>query len=1256
MEFQLIQYVRARQAGIAQSPKICLFLGAGADIGAGGLTFQQLKKNWYIDILRRGVHFEHSEDEIDAHFQQHLQKVPHEERGLLIQAMFKKSATGDPSDAYKILALLIKSGGIDAVLTTNFDTMLERASDLLGGRSFDVYAPGIAKPFRTEKGNFPYIGCPYIKLHGDLRSGVVTVLTQEEIDNEKYDVDIIDLTNQILASHMLVIAGYSGWDKALAEIIGKSVKENKHKVFWCNPSPPHIDSYLWKNLPEDRISYIKANFLEAIAMLARSRFERPFEIQSTTPTFIKPLFHWRLEHAKHEFIKEYASHKGIDCTRLLVRRAHAEKSLHSFITSHSEKNLAVVVGPSGMGKTTLGVRLAINQPSNTCVLLIKGKNYAHDIGLERMVLSYAGITSPDTINLLSFANWLSNEGLRLIIYLDALNESSSLERECLQSMKNIARTCYALHGHNALRFVVTMRHELWECLLRDLDKYLLSQVLWNEGNKSDVIVPISLDRFTDNELSLALNNYIDGKILPPDYASLLAKEREYLRDPYLFGMITQESGGGGVQYINSSDLMNILYMNKLKSVATNCSAGVLFQVLIKLAAQAFLSGTSSLRETDVLQLLPTDIAHVVLNALVENRFLAKGTQGMYHFAHDTIFHFFLAKAMRGGYGLPYLETFEDLSLFIKEFSDNNQVMSAAYLLFIEELASYIRLIDQAQQLLNSFYPSILNEQIFIFSKKILLTAANEYFYRNFSYKEGDERSKRFDENLRALLSYCEHVIRHCTEKESSSLQLKTVIQMASMLEIKKAVSLIAIALDANDYQSVVEAQIYIVDCLSHELLTNSSIDNILSCDSFAAYLGENLVIPPWEKICRLLLLVSSLGRDNTHEKEYTRIQPLFLDAFMQLVNGMYVTKQDLTAIINSIYRNLDRYLFNAKEEEFRQFFSNQGRNCFIHIIDKLSNKACLDKDDLIAIQPYTRSLQYPLEFNFLNIIFCISAHNNFNNTLSVWEEWTNAFDDASHPEEVDFYVGVLKFIFITTNQFELHKMEILITRILKSMPSVLQYLPGLWRGERRGFSNHFDMIFEDGFNPISAYFNLKASTIRQTMTLNEFEKTDIMRQKDLRTVAPFYADALEGYLAHQEIHKALVVIQGFGNTIASIPEIGLSFLRELAGSRIPMVRQAVVRLLKEAYARHPAQTRKFLELVRGSFDEEELRSIQAALDPRLGCRKLSGAEWARILRFILFEVPGGQESILKSMHIFCTSNSMNEAALAIIELLGIYAS
>lgn len=96
------------------SKKICLFLGAGADISSGGKIFSTLKKE-IIDNYSNYVSEGLDQQEIDSVFEEIIDSKEHS-REILLEAINSNSSKAI-SDGYKIMALLAKYGFIETIIT-----------------------------------------------------------------------------------------------------------------------------------------------------------------------------------------------------------------------------------------------------------------------------------------------------------------------------------------------------------------------------------------------------------------------------------------------------------------------------------------------------------------------------------------------------------------------------------------------------------------------------------------------------------------------------------------------------------------------------------------------------------------------------------------------------------------------------------------------------------------------------------------------------------------------------------------------------------------------------------------------------------------------------------------------------------------------------------------------------------------------------------------------------------------------------------
>src|SRR5829696_6012853 len=149
---------------VAHKTKVCLLLGAGADIGSGGLTFAELKRQAVKEFAKRHLFDVTSGEQIQEQFEDFFRRLQPDDRALLVEALFRGMQSLDPSDGYKLLVLLAEAGGVDAVVTTNFDVMLEAAQSQLGRDAFQVFAPGFARPYLLSHERIELPKRPYLKL------------------------------------------------------------------------------------------------------------------------------------------------------------------------------------------------------------------------------------------------------------------------------------------------------------------------------------------------------------------------------------------------------------------------------------------------------------------------------------------------------------------------------------------------------------------------------------------------------------------------------------------------------------------------------------------------------------------------------------------------------------------------------------------------------------------------------------------------------------------------------------------------------------------------------------------------------------------------------------------------------------------------------------------------------------------------------------------------------------------------------------
>lgn len=185
------------------------------------------------------------------------------------------------------------------------------------------------------------------------------------------------------------------------------------------------------------------------------------------------------------------------------------------------------------------------------------------------------------------------------------------------------------------------------------------------------------------------------------------------------------------------------------------------------------------------------------------------------------------------------------------------------------------------------------------------------------------------------------------------------------------------------------------------------------------------------------------------------------------------------------------------------------------------------------------------------------------------------------------------------------------------------YRPGLARGERRGFADLFDRIFEDGFGVIYPYGILRPSRRRRSMGAAAYAK---VASKPGDVPLPMYTHWLEAFLRDGRVEEGLQLVQAIAGVIVPWPYEGLAALRPAIGHADPRVRRAVIRVLAEAYNRHPTETMRFLRGAGVAIGDDELLEIKVRSDARVGRRQVSEEEYAR-LAHVLMRLEGARETL-----------------------------
>jgi hypothetical protein len=1205
--------------------RICFFLGAGADISAGGLTFAQLKADALAEYSKRAVFDITLPETIETQFDNLFTSLAPDERALLVENLFRRIRPLQSSEAYRLLVLLAEAGGIDAVVTTNFDDMLEHAQTILQRNIFQVFAAGIARPYPVGATRFDLPKKPYLKLHGDIGSRSVTLLTEHEIAGATYDQSMLDTLKELLRTHDLVFAGYSGCDKALADIIASSVASSTNRIFWCSPHPPSQDAPLIKEIGH-RLRVVRTGFDDLVRQIARPVLERP-SLASASPTFLRCLLDWRIDYCNREYLGEYAYRNGKSFVDLFARRPRLEDDIGGFL--RGSKSFALITGPSGYGKTTAGVRLLRSSAADsaTRVLLIRSRALPPSGDIEQYVAEQlGGLGSHTPFSFFRLERWIAENDLRVVLFIDGLNEFSADLERCVQLAKTILRFCYFLpEQRSSLKIIATVRQETWQAMLRHLDPVQLRKTLWSPRTTEDAINTIPCMAFEEGELRDAAARLRNAGYAAIDFDAPGAMPRAEAADPYLFGMLADIVHGGGPA-TPSAGLYRHLYETRLRQRGSNIDLPTIMDALSAVALLCLSSGQDTFRHLDV---EPAPLRGEIVRTLKDLHIFVDAEGGYLRFDHDRTQEYFLARAFATR-SEPSLETIDGLSSFLRTFGGQSKAVAAARLHF--RLISRERFVLITSCLRQLDAENAQNEadrnRLFGFARDVLL-----------------EMTEQRDP---LALDYLSDAVQAMLRSRLGEQFIRTVIQCCAALPTPDAILHLTAAAHCTSQQGSVEASIFALDKLGRHFLRHYD-DGADFCQTlpYRPFFAD-AKLRPWQRLGRLLGLAAQLGPDNTHPDEYAAFKDAMarsLETARQLSMGDSWNEPE---ILHHLLENCDRLMFNASVEGIQRFFRNDERNALLAILDVLAGGDVLCPDHWSVLQRYIETLEHDIEYHVCHALFCLSSLNDLDGTLSFTEQLLTACTATTSPVMIDFLHAVLVYLHVLhALPYDAVRFARYEERILTSWPQTLLFQPGESRGLRRGFSDPFDRVFEDGFGVIYPYGILLPSLRRRR------QKFDVYSSESMNNPSsylPLYRAALDRFLRDGRFDEALQMIHAIGSVIVLWPIEGLQVLQSAIGHPEARIRRGVLRILAESYNRHPNETVHFLRTSGAAVTDEEFLEIKSRQDARVGRRQVGEEEWARIAHYLLSR-PGAKSTFLMCLRELLISTSPAVALSSILHTL-----
>lgn len=486
---------------------VCILLGAGADLTSGGKTFRTLK----MDLLKENnidIPDSITDKKLTEKFDNVVERFTLGERCAELENIMRKHCT--PSEGYELLVFLAQLGFIDAVITTNFDILLEETERSLFIKPFEIFTPGRAIPgdfFKKRQKCNPI----YLKMHGDLYGQMVTHLTRQEITSKAYGEEFINLVEHIIQNYLVISIGYGGYDDLLTSIFRDHI-DKVSSVYWCNIKAPETDSPLASLLMEhNKLQFIPCTFDSFFQKIGMS-FLREQELPDTNPHFLPTVI-------KAKLINQQTLYFDGSNLSSLIERSDITNEILSFLATSD--NVTILVGNAGMGKTSF-IRLLIERYKEFSFMPIK-INREDTSSILKCIANALGYKTDVPFSLLyNFSNWCDLNGFNIVFVMDEISLGSNAE-DSIKYIKELLDFFKIIANYHCVKIVLCMD---------TVDYENMKEVLGGSIYESFIDKPIYVNEFTINEMK---------SLLKGNEEPLSSEAYELLRKPYIWGLVSNSN-------------------------------------------------------------------------------------------------------------------------------------------------------------------------------------------------------------------------------------------------------------------------------------------------------------------------------------------------------------------------------------------------------------------------------------------------------------------------------------------------------------------------------------------------------------------------------------------------------------------------------------------------------------------------------------------------------------------------------------------
>lgn len=531
----IINHIKSIKNGMNNKSGICVLIGAGADLSSGGILFRDLKL-CFLEENGCNVPSNIMDKNLDEKFENLIDQISQESRCETLDAIMKRNKM--PSEGYSLLVMLAEMGYIDAVITTNFDYLLEETQTLLNLSPFTIFTPSKAIPeehYVRRTKNSPV----YLKMHGDLSDRLVTHLTQSEIQKKKYGKNFVKLFRHIITNYGLIIVGYGGYDSLITEIFETEIK-NINEVYWCNVSKPREDSDLANLLQRNnKLGYVNTTFDSLFQELTKSLL-KDIKLKNTNPIFLPTVVQSKIDNQISIFEEK------IDYKDKLIRRKKEQEILEDFLTTFNNKCLAVI-GEYKYGKSCFIYKTLKDMRDITYIPIVCNHNSSILESMAQAIGYYTDVPFPIMYN---FLKWWNKNNSQLVFLIDGFFNLDFYTKRDTKEIIDFFNFLYIAREFEHIQFIICFQNDVYS----QLETYETFAIFGNIISKK-----IYIGEFLEEEVEKLLEQSGADKDIV-----LLLKKQELLHIPYVWELLNRDN----IILTKESDCF-AQYIDAIYKIATN---------------------------------------------------------------------------------------------------------------------------------------------------------------------------------------------------------------------------------------------------------------------------------------------------------------------------------------------------------------------------------------------------------------------------------------------------------------------------------------------------------------------------------------------------------------------------------------------------------------------------------------------------------------------------------------------------------------